>query len=337
MSQTRAHSRAKFSLPHGARWIPYIAYAHARIPTAPRVSATRSAAQLRARRGLAKPERSAGISIRSGREERWFELREEERWPDQIMVPFCWESLAAWGEADAAGNDHYYSTRVYRNPLEVTSENYRSAARFEIGWYRRTFTIPPNDHWRDKRIILTVGAADFFTEAWCHGHYLGRHEGGYTPFEFDVTDALSNEDGVRRGAIVLRVEDPMDNFDQSVGKQWGWYSSVSGVWQTVFLEPRASESIERFEITTDIAAATAQFRIFTRGGRQVSLGITSPSGERSAADAPVVEGVAECTVWLGQAQLWDPTAPRLYAVELALQGEQGARDVVHSYFGMRNQ
>jgi beta-galactosidase/beta-glucuronidase len=57
-----------------------------------------------------------------GREQRWF-YSDEQHWPGQIIVPFCWESLAAWGEADAAGNDHYYSTRVYRNPLEVSAQN----------------------------------------------------------------------------------------------------------------------------------------------------------------------------------------------------------------------
>ena len=95
---------------------------------------------------------------RSGKENGWH-LPGAERWPDQIIVPFCWESLGAWGEADAAGNDNYYSTRVYRNPLEVTQFNYRRAARHEVGWYRRMIRIPRNDHWRGRRVILNVGAA----------------------------------------------------------------------------------------------------------------------------------------------------------------------------------
>src|SRR5689334_21908422 len=114
-------------------------------------------------------------SDRRGEEERWFEP-DDHRWPEQIIVPFCWESLAAWGEADAAGNDHYYSTRVYRRPLEVTPQNYRSAARFEIGWYRRDIRVPLNEKWNGRRVILTIGAADFSTEAWCNGQSLGTHE-----------------------------------------------------------------------------------------------------------------------------------------------------------------
>ena len=70
-------------------------------------------------------------------------------------MPFCWESLAAWGEGDAAGNENYYSTRVFRNPLEVTRANHRSAARYEVGWYRRDRRDSQHPAWQGKRVILT--------------------------------------------------------------------------------------------------------------------------------------------------------------------------------------
>ena len=63
---------------------------------------------------------------RSGADESWFALGGPE-WREQIIVPFCWESLAAWGEGHAAGNDNYFSTRVFLNPVEVTRANHRSA------------------------------------------------------------------------------------------------------------------------------------------------------------------------------------------------------------------
>jgi Glycosyl hydrolases family 2, sugar binding domain/Glycosyl hydrolases family 2, TIM barrel domain/Glycosyl hydrolases family 2 len=271
---------------------------------------------------------------RVGHKQRWFEPGEE-RWPDQIVVPFCWESLAAWGEADAAGNDHYYSTRVYRNPLEVTRENYRSATRFEVGWYRRTISIPANEAWIGRRVILTIGAADFYSEAWCNGQHLGSNEGGFTPFEFDITDALRDDrDGWRTGTLVLRVEDVMANEEQPVGKQWGWYSSASGIWQTVFIEPRAPEFIERFEITTDITQACARFKIFAHGGTTVLLEVTSPAGEEFRTRVPLKCGMGESSLALGAPMLWDTTNPNLYLVKLTLEG--GApQDMVSSYFGMR--
>src|SRR5205085_3825335 len=142
---------------------------------------------------------------------------------------------------DAAGNDNYYSTRVFRNPLEVTRSNHRSAPRYEVGWYRRAIELPQNESWKNKRAILHLGASDFFTDCWCNGIHLGHHEGGYTPFEFDLTDALQQAGGLgpmRTALLVLRVEDPMDNSEQPVGKQWRWYTTTSGIWQTVYIEPR---------------------------------------------------------------------------------------------------
>src|SRR5213076_2022765 len=66
---------------------------------------------------------------RAGMEQGWF-LPNGRRWAEQIFVPFCWESLAAWGEADAANNENYFSRRVYRHPLPVNRFNYRDAARY---------------------------------------------------------------------------------------------------------------------------------------------------------------------------------------------------------------
>ena len=198
---------------------------------------------------------------RRGVDERWFDLS---RGPfsEQIIVPFCWESLAAWGQGDSAGNNNYYATRVFRDPTQVTRANHRSAPRYEVGWYRREIHVPRDTAaWNGKRVILTVGAADFFTDAWCNGQLLGRHEGGYTPFEFDLTDALDAEG---RGSLVLRVEDPMANAEQPVGKQWQWYTTTSGVWQTVFVEPRHETCIRPFRITPDLARASAVFRIPVR-------------------------------------------------------------------------
>src|SRR5256885_9560651 len=113
---------------------------------------------------------------RCGVEEKWCEPGGPE-WREQIIVPFCWESLAAWGDGDSAGNDNYYSTRVFRNPLEVTRANHRSAPRYEVGWYRRRVSIPNGPAWEGKRVILTVGAAGFFTDCLGDGKHPGQNDG----------------------------------------------------------------------------------------------------------------------------------------------------------------
>lgn len=273
-----------------------------------------------------------------GVDEGWFEPDAVE-WREQIIVPFCWESLAAWGEGDAAGNENYYSTRVFRNPLEVTRANHRSAQRYEVGWYKRMVEIPDNPTWKEKRVILTIGAADFFTDCWCNGRHLGHHEGGYTPFEYDLTDALVEEGGRRRALLVLRVEDPMDNSEQPVGKQWRWYTTTSGIWQTVFVEPRAAAHIHSFRISSDIDAGTARFQIQCAGaedGCEVHLGITLPDGAGEQRETLAVRGgAAEQTIKLRAVRLWDPNSPHLYYVTLRLRRGGTMHDLVRTYFGMR--
>jgi hypothetical protein len=276
---------------------------------------------------------------RRGVDERWFTPGGPD-WREQIIVPFCWESLAAWGEGEAAGNENYFSTRVYVNPLQVTRANHRSAQRYEVGWYRRVIEIPGTLPWRRKRAILTIGAADFFTDAWCNGAHLGRHEGGYDPFEFDLTDALDapDEKGIRRGVIVLRVEDPMDNHEQPVGKQWGWYTPTSGIWQTVFVEPRDAVHVSHFRVVPDIDAGRVRFEVFCRNTSDemsVAVEIMPPDARPQRVTLPVYAGVAAGDAEVYPVILWDPGDPKLYRVTYRLFNDEREFDSVSGYFGMR--
>lgn len=276
---------------------------------------------------------------RRGFDEKWFAL-EGPDWREQITVPFCWESLAAWGEGDAAGNDNYYSTRVFLDPVEVTRENHRMARRQEVGWYRRYVEIPDSAPWRRKRVILTIGAADFFTEVWCNGVSVGRHEGGYVPIEIDITDALQRPPSGKGSCalLVIRVEDPMDNHEQPVGKQWGWYTTTSGIWQTVFLEPRSPAHLDFFRITTDIDLGRVHFEVFLKGAsaeHAVTVEIIPPHALPHqitlSSDGIFAQGDAE----IFPVSLWDPTDPALYKVIFHLEDEERPLDEVRGYFGMR--
>ena len=275
---------------------------------------------------------------RKGIEEKWFSPETGE-WRQQIIVPFCWESLAAWGEGDSAGNDNYYSTRVFRNPLEVTRANHRAAARYEVGWYRRVVEIPRNEAWEDKRFILTVGAADFFTDCWCNGVHLGHHEGGYTPFEFDLTNALQAEGSGGRALLVLRVEDPMNNAEQPVGKQWRWYTTTSGIWQTVFVEPRHRTHLNSFRVEANADSGTAQFTFKCEEpgkGCAVGFEITGPDGTRQKGEVALDSGIGRQEVKLRKVLLWDPNSPNLYGLVLRVRQDDRVVDTVRSYFGVRS-
>lgn len=104
-------------------------------------------------------------------------------------------------------------------------------------WYERTFTIPKA--WGEKNILLHFGAVDWQTEVYVNGELVGEHRGGYDPFTFDITQYLE-----KSGKQTLRVKvmDASDNSLQPRGKQCFinkgiWYTPVSGIWQTVWLEP----------------------------------------------------------------------------------------------------
>ncbi len=104
-------------------------------------------------------------------------------------------------------------------------------------WYKNTFTVPSD--WKHKKVLLHFGAVDWRTEIWINEIKVGSHQGGYTPFTFDITPFL-NKSGDQQ--LVVKVWDPTDKGYQPRGKQTSnprgiWYTPVTGIWQTVWIEP----------------------------------------------------------------------------------------------------
>jgi len=271
-----------------------------------------------------------------GEREQWF-TRDD--FAEEILVPFCWESPLAWGEGERAGNDVWYSTRVYLEPDKVTRENYRDAPRHQIGWYVRHFEVPPG--WRDgdaakRRIVLHFCAADWETAVWVNGEFMGRHEGGYTPFEFDVTDALAEG----RNRLTVRVFDPQDHSRQPVGKQSNWYTRTSGIWQTVYLEPRGASYIKKLHITPDVDAQAAHLEVEVAGpGKPTGLRVLVATPDGRATEYHIAG--LKSGLMISDPALWEPESPNLYEVTVSLLGSGGGTeaaeplDMVDTYFGMR--
>ena len=271
-----------------------------------------------------------------GESEGW---HNSEVYNDKIIVPYPWESLAAWGEADSASNSNYLSTNAYLEPDSVTcggldnSGNYRDADRHTIGWYRRTVVVP--NSWFDQRIILKFGAVDWQARVWVNGQLVGENENGYLPFEIDITDYLV---GGQSATLVVRAYDPQDHSAQPAGKQIGWYVRSSGIWQTVYLEPRSKTYIQDFKTYTDIDTAQVKINLNIAGGEIDGIGLAVKS------NAPVKQ--TEIEVSGNQAfillhlepelvQLWDVDTPHLYDIDFNLRKDDQVIDQVSSYFGMR--
>ncbi len=203
-------------------------------------------------------------------------------------------------------------------------------------WYHRRFEIP--SHWKQRRVMLNFGAVDWETRVWINGKEVGLHRGGYDAFSFDITAAL-NPSGPQE--MLISVWDPIDSSYQPRGKQVRqpggiWYTSVTGIWQTVWLEPIPDISIQWIKLTSDIDAGEAHVQVFcssTRPNYRIQLKMKDRGKIIARAEGlPFDELVAR----IEHPQLWSPESPFLYDVEVMLLDDQGkVIDKVSSYLGMR--
>lgn len=203
-------------------------------------------------------------------------------------------------------------------------------------WYQRQFELDPA--WEGQRVLLHFGAVDWETIVWVNGVELGMHRGGYDPFSFDITDALTAS-GPQE--VVVRVWDPSDAGSQPRGKQVRepegiWYTPTTGIWQTVWLEPVPQASIADLTLTPDVDAGL--LRVETLLSSEASTDLTVQ------ADA-LVDGQVVATgqaapgsaidLSIENAELWSPDSPFLYDLRVTLLADGQAVDTVDSYFGMR--
>jgi hypothetical protein len=203
-------------------------------------------------------------------------------------------------------------------------------------WYRHTFTIPKS--WSKKRVLLNFEAVDWETTVWINGRQVGTHRGGYDPFVFDITDALK-----KRGKqeVVLSVWDPINEGTQPRGKQVRdphsiWYTSVTGIWGTVWLEPVEQTHIEDLKIIPDIDTGEVHVAVHCPDkalGYQVELVVSEEESAEIKAKGMVGQKIS---LTLPDPKLWSPDSPVLYDLKVLLKDNQGREiDHIDSYFGMR--
>ncbi len=202
-------------------------------------------------------------------------------------------------------------------------------------WYRRTFTYPPAE-WQASRVLLHFGAVDWETEVFVNGQKAGDHRGGYMPFTFDITDFL--HDG--ENELVVVVWDPSDKGGQECGKQSLkpkaiWYTAVSGIWQTVWLERVPETSIDSLRLTPDIDESTLSVEVNLRGladGVRVEACVFDEGSE-------IVKGMNPASgrllLSIPNPKMWSPESPQLYDLKLRLVRDGQVLDEVGSYFAMR--
>ena len=201
-------------------------------------------------------------------------------------------------------------------------------------WYQRTFDVPSN--WRGKQILLHFGAVDWKAEVWVNDVKVGEHTGGFTPFYFDITSVLNkgNND------LVVKVWDPSDRGEQPRGKQIAnphgiWYTPVTGIWQTVWLEPVATQYITNLKTTPDIDNNSVKVEVAANTTSADKVEVKVFDGKNLVAKGAALNGVPVELAMPANAKLWSPNSPFLYNMEVTLYKDGKAIDQVKSYTAMR--
>ena len=202
--------------------------------------------------------------------------------------------------------------------------------------YRRDFTTP--SQWRGQRVLLHFGAVDWKADVWVNDVKVGSHTGGFTTFSFDITAAL-NANG--KNTLTVKVWDPTDKGPQPRGKQVSrpegiWYTPVSGIWQTVWLEPVPQRYIENLRITPDIDNHRLTVEVQTSAPAASDLlEVAVYDGEALVASAKSINGQPVEVAMPADAKLWSPDSPNLYDLKVSLRDGKKVIDAVDSYAAMR--
>ena len=207
----------------------------------------------------------------------------------------------------------------------------RTVAVDEYLWYHRTFSLPKS--WKGNRVLLHFGAVDWKADIWVNDVKAGSHTGGYTPFSIDITDALKSGEN----SLTVRVWDGTDTGFQPRGKQVRkpsgiWYTSVTGIWQTVWLEPVPEQHIRNLRTTPDLDAGC--IRVLAEGVDRGVVEVSLSAEGRRVASARALAG-SEVEIPVPGARLWTPDDPYLYDLEVSLIRDGKTLDRVKSYCAMR--
>lgn len=202
-------------------------------------------------------------------------------------------------------------------------------------WYHRTFSVPAA--WKNKSLVLHFGAVDWKADIWINDVKVGAHQGGYTPFSLDITPFIVKDKAQK---LVVKVWDPTDQGFQPRGKQVSlpkgiWYTSVTGIWQTVWLEPVEASHVSALKTVPNIDGGNISVLASTSGTSANDLiEVKVMDNGKLIGTGKAVVG-QEVTVAVPNAKLWSPESPFLYDMEVSILHNGVATDKLKSYVGMR--
>ena len=261
-------------------------------------------------------------------------------YPRPTLVRPEWRNLnGLWDyailPADAPQPERFDGKILVPYPVESSlSGVQRRLTENEVLWYERRFTIPAG--WRQGALLLHFGAVDWEADIYLNGIRVGGHKGGYTAFSIDIAPYLTRGEQT----LAVRVTDPTDRGTQPRGKQVTeartiWYTPVTGIWQTVWLEPVPESRIAALRTTPDIDTKSLTVEAVTVGVRPGDIvGVTLRDNGRTVAEARAAAG-EPLRLTLSDMKLWTPDTPVLYDLEATLLRGGKPVDRIGSYAAMR--
>jgi beta-galactosidase/beta-glucuronidase len=208
----------------------------------------------------------------------------------------------------------------------------RSVTADDALWYSREFTVPKQ--WKGQRVLLNFGAVDWKTEVYVDGKLAGEHIGGYDPFSFDITDLLSKG---KKHNLTVKVLDQTDGWYQPCGKQIMdphgiWYTAVTGIWQTVWMEPVPQTYIKSFTAVPDVPGAKLAMDVEVENMQPGDIcRVQMYDGEFLAGEG---NGYKDA-VWVTSPKLWTPENPFLYDLKIMIIRKGQIIDEIKGYAAMR--
>ena len=212
-------------------------------------------------------------------------------------------------------------------------------------WYERTFTVPSK--WKGKNILLHFGGVDWKSEVFVNAQSVGEHKGAYDPFTYDITPFVKMSG---KQTLTVKVFDATDNSMQPRGKQCIvnsaiWYTPVSGIWQTVWMEPVAKTYIADYYPVSDLKKGQIAVDVKTVGAQDgdmvkvqllegcVGYDTENPS-QTVLAEAVVADGKALIPV--EEVKTWSPDEPYLYGMRISIERNGKIIDTIEGYTAMRS-
>jgi len=262
-------------------------------------------------------------------------------YPRPIMERGEWQNLnGLWNYAILSAGKSAPDNYDGKILVPFAIESSLSGVAKELGdknelWYQREFTIPAK--WNKKKVLLNFGAVDWKADVWVNNIKVGQHTGGYTPFSFDITSALTKGNN----KLVVRVWDPADKGFQPRGKQVAspngiWYTSVSGIWQTVWIEPVSEHYITNVKTTPNIDNNSLKVEVATDAKIAADkIEVKVFDGKQLVAVATSVNGLPVEVAMPSNAKLWSPDSPFLYTMKVSLFSNGKLMDQLNSYSAMR--